>query len=78
MNLPSSGAITNYQRDGLLSFDNQHGAPNYYPNSFGGPENDPRAAQSTYYVTGDVARYEIILEHVILFTLILFKICTLL
>ncbi|XP_050307685.1 catalase-like [Anthonomus grandis grandis] len=37
----------NFQRDGLMSFYNQGGAPNYYPNSFGGPHPDPEAANWT-------------------------------
>ncbi len=33
--------MENYQRDGYMRFDgNEGGKPNYYPNSFGGPEPD--------------------------------------
>ncbi|PSN55086.1 Catalase [Blattella germanica] len=53
----SNRIITNYERDGHATFYNQDGAPNYYPNSFGGPENDPKLASSTFCVTGDVERY---------------------
>ncbi|GFG40105.1 hypothetical protein Cfor_09356, partial [Coptotermes formosanus] len=50
--------ITNYQRDGPQTYtNNQGGAPNYFPNSFSGPKNEPSAAISTFNVTGDVARY---------------------
>jgi len=48
--------VTNYQRDGYDALYNQGGAPNYYPNSFGGPQNLPSAAISKFSVSGDVAR----------------------
>lgn len=48
----------NYQRDGLMAVNNQGGAPNYYPNSFGGPVECPSAKQSSFCVRGDVDRYE--------------------
>lgn len=39
VNCPYRVSLKNYQRDGPMnSTDNQGGAPNYYPNSFGGPE----------------------------------------
>jgi len=48
--------VRNYQRDGHDAFYNQGGAPNYYPNSFGGPQNVPSAAISRFWISGDVAR----------------------
>jgi catalase len=48
--------VTNYERDGQDALYNQDGAPNYYPNSFGGPQNVPSAATSRFSVSGDVAR----------------------
>ena len=33
--------VTNYQRDGPTSIENQAGAPNYFPDSFQGPEEQP-------------------------------------
>ena len=58
VNHPFKTKITNYQRDGPQTYtNNQGGAPNYFPNSFSGPKNDPSAAISTFNVTGDVARY---------------------
>lgn len=33
--------VTNYQRDGPMRIENQAGAPNYFPNSFQGPEEQP-------------------------------------
>ncbi|GFG37055.1 hypothetical protein Cfor_00749, partial [Coptotermes formosanus] len=52
-----SRGVTNYQRDGHAALYNQDGAPNYYPNSFGGPQDLPSAAISQFSVSGDVARY---------------------
>lgn len=52
--------VKNYHRDGFMAINNQGGAPNYYPNSFSGPEYDP-AVKHLYpvqTVTGDVDRYE--------------------
>lgn len=42
--------MNNYQRDGFMRFDNNGaGRPNYYPNSFGGPESEPSAAEPHYH-----------------------------
>lgn len=44
VNCPYRVVPRNYQRDGPMCFtDNQGNAPNYYPNSFKGPEESPRA-----------------------------------
>jgi len=49
----------NSQRDGPMTVNgNQAGAPNYFPNSFNGPNDDRRVAWHKYSTTGDVARYE--------------------
>jgi catalase len=49
--------MLNYQRDGFMRFDpNGGGAPNYYPNSFGGPAPDPQAAEPPFEVKGMAAR----------------------
>jgi catalase len=49
--------VENYQRDGYMRFDaNGGGAPNYYPNSFGGPEHDIQVSEPPYEVAGQVAR----------------------
>ncbi len=49
----------NYQRDGPLTVnDNQGGAPNYFPNSFSGPNHDSQYLESHIQVTGDAKRYE--------------------
>ncbi|KAG7473836.1 hypothetical protein MATL_G00100210 [Megalops atlanticus] len=41
----------------MCMFDNQGGAPNYYPNSFSAPEAQPRFIESKFKVSPDVARY---------------------
>ncbi|XP_063240442.1 catalase isoform X3 [Bacillus rossius redtenbacheri] len=58
VNCPYRSRVANYQRDGPMNLTkNQEGAPNYFPNSFGGPKEDPSAAISKFSVSGDVARY---------------------
>ncbi|XP_029438307.1 catalase-like [Rhinatrema bivittatum] len=58
INWPQKTHVANYQRDGAMClFDNQGNAPNYYPNSFCGPESQRQALEHRYKVSGDVARY---------------------
>jgi len=60
VNCPFAARAKNYQRDGPLTFDdNQNGAPNYFPNSFSGPQDDVKYLDTTKNVElkGDVARY---------------------
>ncbi|GFG40106.1 hypothetical protein Cfor_09357 [Coptotermes formosanus] len=57
VNCPFQTHVTNYQRDGPQTMHHQGGAPNYYPNSFGGPENMPGLQRPKFSVSGDVARY---------------------
>lgn len=52
-------SVINYQRDGQATINNQNGAPNYFPNSFGGPRECPAVAPPTYFVSGDVGRYDV-------------------
>ena len=57
VNRPKAVKTMNYQRDGYMRFDANGGsAPNYYPNSFGGPEPDIQAAEPPYEVSGKAAR----------------------
>jgi len=57
VNCPFASRPKTYTRDGPQSHDNhQGGAPNYFPNSFNGPHEDPTAVESTYAVKGDVQR----------------------
>ncbi len=47
----------NYQRDGFMRFDNNgSGTPNYYPNSFGGPEPNPSVSEPPHEVSGKADR----------------------
>lgn len=48
-------AVHNYQRDGADGIDG--GAPNYYPNSFGGPRDSAIYEESRFHVNADVARF---------------------
>ena len=49
----------NYQRDGAMRTDgNQGGGPNYWPNSFGGPDPDPSVTPPPVDVAGMAARHE--------------------
>lgn len=60
VNCPYRVTTKNYHRDGPMNFtDNQAGAPNYWPNSFGGPQESPRAAKlaPAYPLSGDVYRF---------------------
>lgn len=58
INCPYRAREYSYQRDGPQCVtDNQNGAPNYYPNSFSGPEHNPINNESIFNVSGDVARY---------------------
>ncbi|MCW4019339.1 MAG: catalase [Candidatus Bathyarchaeota archaeon] len=57
VNQPKGVKAKNYQRDGYMRADGNEGdAPNYYPNSFGGPEPDINAAEPTFEVSGKAAR----------------------
>lgn len=62
VNCPYRVATRNYQRDGPMNCtDNQGGAPNYFPNSFNGPDTCPFAHKlqnSPWKVSGDVERIE--------------------
>lgn len=61
VNCPYRVSVKNYQRDGPMTFtDNQGGAPNYFPNSFSGPQECPRSKllESKDFVSGDVCRHD--------------------
>jgi len=52
------GMVRNYQRDGFMRRDSGfEGAPNYYPNTFGGPEPDPSAEWPSVQVSGIIGRH---------------------
>lgn len=52
--------VANYQREGRGVFVSQGAAPNYFPNSFGGPVESERAAEldPSYKVCADVVRQD--------------------
>jgi catalase len=56
VNAPKATGLTNYQRDGFMNISPGSGHPNYYPNSMGGVEPDPAAAEPTLGISGDIAR----------------------
>ena len=57
VNVPKHAVAGNYQRDGAMSSGPTAGGhPNYYPNSFGGPAPDPKAAEPMLKVSGTLGR----------------------
>jgi catalase len=59
VNCPFATKVANFQRDGNMNVNgNQGGAPNYFPNSFGGPDPTKEAAWHVASATGDVRRHE--------------------
>ena len=58
INAPKATKQNNYQRDGSMRFDNNGGSgPNYWPNTFGGPDPDPDVAAPPIDVSGMAARH---------------------
>lgn len=58
VNSPKGTRENSYQRDGAMrSDDNGGGSPNYWPNSFGGPEPDPKSLEPHFEVSGDAGRH---------------------
>lgn len=58
VNSAKAAKSNNYQRDGLMRCDDNAGAgPNYYPNSFGGPNPYPEAAYPALKVSGKTGRH---------------------
>jgi len=57
VNSPKGVKTSNYQRDGTMRVDdNGAGGPNYYPNSFGGPEPQSEFAEPGIEVSGKTGR----------------------
>ena len=57
VNAPKNAPEHNYQRDGFMRFDaNGAGGPNYWPNSFGGPEPDLTQGEPPFEVSGPAGR----------------------
>ncbi len=58
VNAAKPDVVANYQRDGAMRFDDNGGVgPNYWPNSFGGPQPDPSAADPQAEVEGVAGRH---------------------
>ncbi|ESO84839.1 hypothetical protein LOTGIDRAFT_236064 [Lottia gigantea] len=58
INCPYNARTRTYQRDGPQCVDdNQGGAPNYFPNSFSGPQDNPKHLECPFKLSGDVTRY---------------------
>jgi catalase len=58
VNAPKNAPETSYQRDGFMRVDaNGEGGPNYWPNSFGGPEPDLEYREPQFEVTGTAGRF---------------------
>lgn len=55
---PQMISTINYQRDGFMAINNQGGAPNYFPNSFSGPEECPAVRSPSFQANGSVDRHE--------------------
>jgi len=51
--------VNHYHRDGSMRFDGNAGSsPNYEPNTFGGPVEDPRFLEPPLKISGDASRYD--------------------
>jgi len=65
VNAPKAAPMNNYQRDGAMRLDNNGGgAPNYWPNSFGGPDPEPGTGIPPIDVAGTAARHAYVLGDV--------------
>jgi catalase len=57
VNAPKAALMNNYQRDAAMNI-MPAGSPNYYPNSFNGPEPDPEAEEPALDLSGKAMRQE--------------------
>ena len=58
INRPKAAKVQTYQRDGFMCCDENGGSgPNYYPNSFGGPEPRKDAMEPEFEVNGMAGRH---------------------
>jgi catalase len=56
----ATSRLENYFRDGAMCYgDNGAGAPNYFPNSYGGLDEDQTSKQTAFPVAGDVDRVDV-------------------
>ena len=59
VNSAKNANVNNYQRDGLMrTDDNGEGEPNYYPNSFEGPQPDTKLVEPPLSISGKAQRYD--------------------
>lgn len=58
VNCPYACKPRHYQRDGPQAFVNHGGAPNYYPNSFNGPQPDEKSEHHVEKFSGECKRVE--------------------
>jgi catalase len=59
INRPRAAKVNNYQRDGFMRCDDNGGdSPNYEPNSFAGPREDPAFREPPLKISGDADRYD--------------------
>ncbi|CAB3404199.1 unnamed protein product [Caenorhabditis bovis] len=58
VNCPYRSRAHNTQRDGLMAYNNQGNAPNYFPNSFNGHVTRKDVKDSVFSLSGDVDRFE--------------------
>lgn len=59
VNCPHKSPVRNYMRDGPMSVeDNGADAPNYFPNSFGGPTHNSMFSAPAFNVSGNASRSE--------------------
>ncbi|KAG8438326.1 hypothetical protein GDO86_008854, partial [Hymenochirus boettgeri] len=59
VNCPRVAPVAHYQRDGAMCiFNIPSNIPNYYPNSFSSPRDEPKCKNSTFVALGDVDRHD--------------------
>jgi len=57
VNQPKNAKENSYQRDGFMRTDDNGGSgPNYWPNSFNGPEPDNKSVEPAFKISGEAAR----------------------
>lgn len=62
VNAPKNAPENSYQRDAFMRVDgNGGGGPNYWPNSFGGPDPDPSSGEPPFAIEGQAGRHPV--EH---------------
>jgi catalase len=57
VNAPKNAPETSYQRDGFMRTDTGGGGPNYWPNTYDGPEPDISAKEPPFEISGQADRF---------------------